>query len=48
MESNDWITTDTDMACPAPHCVALFRISRTGTRTFKDRDVSAAPLPGEG
>ena len=47
-DPNDWITTDTDIACPDPHCGALFRITRTGTRTFKHADVSAVPLPGEG
>ena len=27
---NDWMTTDTDIACPDPHCGARFRITRTG------------------
>ncbi len=25
---NDWMTTDTDIACPDPHCGAMFRIIR--------------------
>src|SRR3989344_3775206 len=25
---NDWMTTDTDVACPDPHCGAMFRITR--------------------
>ena len=37
---NDWMTTDTDVACPDPLCGAIFRITRTGTRTFRHRDVS--------
>src|SRR5437870_5447185 len=28
----DWITTDTEIACPDPHCGSRFRITRTGTR----------------
>jgi len=42
---HDWMTTDTDIACPDPHCGAIFRISRTGTRTFKHGDVTVVPLP---
>jgi uncharacterized repeat protein (TIGR04076 family) len=45
-DPNDWITTDTDIACPDPHCGALFRITRTGTRTFRHGDVTVVPLPG--
>jgi uncharacterized repeat protein (TIGR04076 family) len=44
---NDWMTTDTEIACPDPHCGALFRISRTGKRTFRHSEVSAVPLPAE-
>jgi hypothetical protein len=39
------MTTDTDIACPDPNCGARFRITRTGTRTFRHRDVTAVPLP---
>lgn len=42
---NDWMTTDTDIACPDVHCGAVFRISRTGTRTFRHSEESAEPLP---
>jgi uncharacterized repeat protein (TIGR04076 family) len=42
---NDWMTTDTDIACPDPHCGARFRITRTATRTFRHSDVTAVPLP---
>jgi len=44
---NDWMTTDTEVACPDPHCGAVFRITRTGTRSFRHADVSAVPLPQE-
>ena len=42
---NDWMTTDTDIACPDPNCGAIFRISRTGRSTFRHGDVTAVPLP---
>lgn len=41
---NDWMTTDTEVACPDPHCGARFRITRTGTSTFRHADVTAVPL----
>ncbi len=44
-DDNDWMTTDTEIACPDPHCGALFRITRTGERTFRHGDVTAVPLP---
>ncbi len=42
---NDWMTTDMDVACPDPHCGALFRITRTGKRTFRHGEVTVVPLP---
>ena len=46
--SHDWMTTDSDIACPDPNCGARFRITRIGTRTFRHGDVTAVPLhPGE-
>jgi len=41
---NDWISTDTDIACPDPNCGAIFRITRTGQRTFRHSEVTAVPL----
>ena len=46
-DPHDWMTTDTDVACPDPNCGARFRISRIGIRTFRHRDVTAVPLPPE-
>lgn len=43
---NDWMTTDTDIACPDPNCGGRFRITRTGTSTFRHGDVTLVPLPG--
>ena len=43
-EANDWMTTDTDVACPDPNCGAIFRITRVGERTFRHGEVTAVPL----
>jgi len=42
--ATDWMTTDTEVACPDPHCGARFRIVRTGTRAFRHRDVTRVAL----
>jgi uncharacterized repeat protein (TIGR04076 family) len=42
-DPNDWMTTDALVACPDPNCGALFRITRTGTTTFRHEDVTAVP-----
>ena len=44
-DDNDWMTTDSDVACPDPHCGARFRITRTGVRTFRHSEVTSVPLP---
>lgn len=41
----DWMTTDTEVACPDPHCGGRFRITRTGTRSFAHGDVTFVPMP---
>ncbi|MEM7350933.1 MAG: TIGR04076 family protein [Acidobacteriota bacterium] len=43
-DAADWMTTDTDIACPDPHCGALFRITRIGQRTFRHGDVTVVPM----
>jgi len=43
-DEHDWMTTDTEVACPDPNCGARFRISRIGKRTFRHRDVTVVPL----
>ena len=43
-DPNDWMTTDTDVACPDPHCGAVFRITRIRRRTFRHDEVTAVPL----
>jgi len=42
---NDWMTTDSDIACPDVHCGAVFRISRTTTRTLRHSEESGEHLP---
>lgn len=42
---NDWMTTDSDIACPDVHCGAVFRISRRGRRTLHHADESGSVLP---
>lgn len=44
--ANDWMTTDAEIACPDPHCGGRFRITRTGTTTFRHADVTRVPLNG--
>lgn len=41
----DWMTTDTEVACPDPHCGAVFRITRIGETTFRHGDVTSVPMP---
>ena len=44
-DSVDWMTTDEYVADPDPESGALYRIIRTGKRTFRRSDVTAVPLP---
>lgn len=46
-DANDWMTTDTEIACPDPHCGGLFRIIRTQKKTFHHGDVTRVPPPGQ-
>jgi uncharacterized repeat protein (TIGR04076 family) len=43
-DPNDWMTTDTEVACPDPNCGARFRITRTGRRTFRHGEVTRVPV----
>lgn len=44
LHENDWMTSDTDIACPDPNCGAMFRISRTGTRIERHSEATVVPL----
>jgi len=43
--ANDWMTTDTEIACPDPNCGARFRVTRTGKTTFRHSETTVVPLP---
>ncbi len=42
---NDWMTSDTEIACPDPNCGSRLRISRLGLRRFSHAATTAVPLP---
>ncbi|SNB72565.1 TIGR04076 family protein [Arboricoccus pini] len=42
---NDWMTTDTLIACPDPNCTSKLRILRLGKRPFSHALTTAVPLP---
>ncbi len=44
-DPNDWMSTDSDVACPDPHCGGRFRITRTGKRWFRHAETTG--LPGQ-
>lgn len=43
--SNDWMTTDAEIACPDPHCGGRFLITRIGRSQFRHAETTAVPLP---
>ena len=42
-DENDWMTTDTEVACPDPHCGGRFRITRLGRRRFTHAETTGLP-----
>jgi uncharacterized repeat protein (TIGR04076 family) len=44
-DPHDWMTTDSEVACPDPNCSTRFRITRTGRRRFSHDATTAVPLP---
>lgn len=42
---NDWMTSDSEVACPDPNCETRLRIIRTGTRMFKRSDTTGTEMP---
>jgi uncharacterized repeat protein (TIGR04076 family) len=47
-DSNDWMSTDAEVACPDPHCTTRFRIIRVGKRRFSHAATTAVPLDPQG
>ncbi|KAL3477038.1 hypothetical protein BJX99DRAFT_257944 [Aspergillus californicus] len=41
---HDWMTTDSIIACPDPHCPSQLKIVRTGITVFKHSETTAVPL----
>jgi uncharacterized repeat protein (TIGR04076 family) len=41
----DWMTSDTDIACPDPNCPTRLRITRLGQRRFCHTETTLVPLP---
>jgi uncharacterized repeat protein (TIGR04076 family) len=44
----DWMSTDSEIACPDPNCPTRLRITRVGKRFFRRADVTAVAMPGDG
>ena len=42
-DPQDWITTDTEVACPDPHCGGRFRITPTRRRIFSNAETTGWP-----
>ncbi len=47
LDENDWMLSDSLIACPDPNCGARFRITRIRERTFKHGDCTVVPLRKE-
>ncbi|KAJ7637084.1 hypothetical protein FB45DRAFT_455203 [Roridomyces roridus] len=45
---NDWMTTDTEIACPDPNCPSRLKIIRTGKRIFRHGETTVVPLAPQG
>ncbi len=41
---NDWMTTDSEIACPDPNCSTRLRITRMALRRFSHAQTTAVPL----
>jgi len=43
--ANDWMTSDSEVACPDPICPSRLRIRRMSLRRFRRSETTATPLP---
>lgn len=48
VDANDWMATDTEVACPDPHCSTRLRITRMGKRKFQHSATTAVKLKSKG
>lgn len=46
--AHDWMTSDSEVACPDPNCPSRLRITRLGRRHFSHAETTATPLPETG
>ncbi len=44
LDKNDWMLSDSLIACPDPNCGAQFKISRIGKRIFSHGECTVVPL----
>lgn len=44
LHQNDWMLSDSEIACPDPNCGARFRIIRTGRQEFKRSECTVVPI----
>lgn len=47
LDANDWMLSDSIIACPDPNCGARFRITRLGRRTLHHSACTVVPLTGQ-
>ena len=45
--ANDWMSTDSEVACPDPNCPTRFRITRLQPRRFEHSRTTAVALKGQ-
>jgi uncharacterized repeat protein (TIGR04076 family) len=46
-DPNDWMTTDTEIACPDPNCPSRLRITRMEPRRFHHSETTAVRIDPE-
>jgi len=44
LHPNDWMLSDSLIACPDPNCGALFKITRIGSQTFSHAGCTSEPI----
>lgn len=44
LHENDWMLSDSIIACPDPNCGARFKITRIGKRTFSHSECTVVPI----
>ena len=47
LHDNDWMKSDSYIACPDPNCGARFKITRIGKRTFSHSECTVVPIGKE-